>query len=281
VLSTGHLATQVEVNGKAGFEFLVDTAASMTSTLPPLREVIELPAHALHAGELHGASGSTRGVQLQSIDSLTVDDRVHRQVDAVALAGSARLPAVAGILGADLLSRYIVEFDIPAGQLHLHDRSAAPARRDDWIEIPFSLNNVRFPIIKGTLDGSPISVLLDTGARRTIMNVAAARMLGVQPGESAQKATDSVQGATAHSTDAVKRDFDSLRLGAWSIDPRELTIADLAVFKVLGGEKDPYMILGMDKLKERRFIVDYAGGRLLMMRPPGAADASAPVRRPG
>jgi hypothetical protein len=156
-----------------------------------------------------------------------------------------------------------VEFDAPGGAFRLIDPATDLAAHGGWTAIPFELNRPRFPILHGTIDGAPVQVLFDTGARRTLINWAAARQLGIVPGDSSLSPAEGVGGATAQRIEAVKRTFNSIVIGGLTIPAGEVVIADLPVFGTLGWT-GPAMILGIDRMRAYRFAVDYPRSRLLV-----------------
>ena len=262
--STGHPVVPVTVNGAGPFDFVVDTCASISMVLAGLRERLGLQPLANTQGALHGASGNG-SVSLYRLDSMVVDSRASGPVTAAGMDGgpSEHAPGWSGIVGADILSRYVVEFDGPGAAFHLHDSATDLAARGGWIRISVQLNQVRFPTLQGTIDGTPVQILFDTGARRTLINWAAARQLGVAPGDPSLSASEPVRGATAQRTDAVKRTFGSITIGGLTIPAGEVVIADLPVFGTLGWS-GPALILGMDRMRAYRFAVDYPRSRLLV-----------------
>ncbi|MEA3013620.1 MAG: hypothetical protein QOD42_2165 [Sphingomonadales bacterium] len=258
LLPTGHMAATVRVNGEGPFEFIVDTAASVSAVFPSLRARLALAGGGTRA--VNGASG-TQAFGIFRLERIDIDGRSALGVDALGLDGIPEDRISAGILGADLLSRFIVEFGLPGGQLRLHDPGTALAGL--WREVPFRLNGVRFAVLDGRLDGQPVTMILDTGARRTIVNWRAAQAAGMARDAADLLPDEPVRGATNHRTVAVKRDFASLAAGPIRLSAAAITIADLPVFGQLGLAGRPSMILGIDRLRRLRFAVDYPRRRLL------------------
>jgi predicted aspartyl protease len=265
LLPSGHWATTVRVNGEGPFEFIVDTAASVSAVFPALRERLALAGGGTRT--VAGASG-TQGFGTFRLERIDVDGRSARGVTAIGLDGIPEDRISAGILGADLLSRFVAEFDLPGGQLRLHDPGTALPGR--WGEVPFRLNGARFAVIDGLLDGRPVTMILDTGARRTVVNWRAAEAAGIARDADDLVADAPIGGATSHRTPAVRRDFASLAAGALALGAARITIADLPVFAQLGLAGRPAMILGIDRLRHLRFAVDYPR-RLLLFRPVAGA----------
>lgn len=262
-MATGHPVTEVQVNGQGPFPFVVDTAASMTAIFPLLREKLTLTPASQPSDPLHGASGSA-AVQLYRLDNVEVDGHRRDALSAVGLSTIDKLPTAAGILGADVLSSHVVDFNIPAGEFRLHCAEDDLAASGRWTILPFKRHTVGFPLIDGTLDGKQITLLLDTGAARTIINGAAAKALGIDASTPGIKPSKPVRGATAHAQSSLEGKFKKISAANWSIDAGTITIADLPVFKALGVADKPMMILGIDKLNGSRFVVDYPRNRLLI-----------------
>ena len=263
LLPTGHMAAAVRVNGEGPFEFIVDTAASMSAVFPALRERLALAGGGTRT--VSGASG-LQAFGIFRLERIEIDGRSALGVTAIGLDGIPEDRVSAGIVGADLLSRFVAEFDLPGGQLRLHDPGTALAGL--WGEVPFRLNGARFAVLDGLLDGRPVTMILDTGARRTIVNWRAAQAAGIAPDAADLVPDEPVRGATNHRTPAVKRDFASLAAGPLRLSAATITIADLPVFAQLGLAGRPAMILGIDRLRHLRFAVDYPRRRLLFRQAP-------------
>jgi predicted aspartyl protease len=259
LLPTGHWAATVRVNGEGPFEFIVDTAASVSAVFPNLRRRLALIGGG-GTRRISGASG-TQTFSVFRLERIDIDGQSALGVATLGLDGVPEDRISAGIVGADLLSRFIAEFDLPGGQLRLHDPGTALAGR--WRQVPFRLTGLRFAVLDGRLDGQPVVMILDTGARRTIVNWRAAEMAGIARDSADLAADEPVRGATDHLTKAVRRDFDSLAAGPLRLSAARITIADLPVFAQLGLAGRPVMILGIDRLRHLRFAIDYPRRRLL------------------
>lgn len=262
---SGHLLIPVRVNGQGPFDFVVDTGASITAILRPLREQLGLQG-APAPGQLQGVSGAV-SVPFFMLESLETDGRVKTKPPAVGIDALPQNPQAKGVIGADFISDYVADFDIPGQTFTLRDRSTDMLAKGSWTVVPFTLNEARFPVIQGSLDGKPVTMVLDTGARRSLINWAAARQFGVAPGDSSLRADpEPLRGITAHAIPAVTRDFTGLAAGSQVLAPQNLRIADVPVFQNFGMADKPAMILGMDKLSQLHLVVDYPRNRLLVER---------------
>jgi predicted aspartyl protease len=260
---SGHLLTSVRLNGTGPLDFVLDTCASASVLTVGTPERLGLSPLSGDRAVVLAASGNGTG-SLFRIDRIEVDGRVQGPLTLAALPAPGGTQPSAGVLGVDVLSRYVAEFDVPGGHFRLHDPRIDLAATGAWRQLPFTLNAARFPVLQGTLDGRPLHVLLDTGARRTLINWAAARELGLVPGDPSLAVAEPVHGATAQRTPAAKRTFQSIVIGGLVIPAGEIIIADLPVFGPLDWSDQPAMILGMDKMRAYRFAVDYPRSRLLV-----------------
>ena len=126
-------------------------------------------------------------------------------------------------------------------------------------------------VLKVSLEGRPVTAVLDTGARQTFVNWHAARAAGIEPGAPGLVRGTGRGGATAHGFAFDTMRFDALAVGDTRFATPSLAIADLPVFATLGMAGAPAMILGIDVLGGRRFVVDYPARRLLIEKPRGVA----------
>lgn len=263
VLPSGHPVVQVSIDGSAPRRFVIDTAASTTTILPQLRK--QMPGLGAHKDDqpLSGASGATE-IELSKIDRLAVEGRDFRQIDMVLLPPS---PVdglgVDGILGADVIADFTVEMDMPGRRWRMTPQADARMLEGMTASVPFVLDSARAPRLTIKLNGVEVPAVLDTGARGTILNWAAARALGISPEAPGVAAASDVKGASGHGTASVKTRLASLAMGTAVVTAPEVRIADLSVFQVIGFKADqPAVILGIDMFADRRFVIDHPGGRL-------------------
>ena len=285
VLPSGHPVAGVSLDGSKPLRFVIDTAASSTSILPRLRATMPAAMHAAGTQNLNGAAGQTQ-IETLTLGRLTVDGRSFDGLKAFALPPS---PVddlgVDGVLGADVLARFALEMDMPGRTWRLAD-APTPAMLEGLLPpVPIALDEALTPRLTAHLDGIAIPAILDTGARGSILNWAAARQLGLAPDSPGVTKASPVKGVTAHGAPSVIATFRELRIGAARKSEASLRIADLPVFAALGfAEDQPAMIIGIDMLADRRFVIDHPGRRLFVSastnRPAGRATLRAlPAQR--
>lgn len=98
-------------------------------------------------------------------------------------------PDVAGLLGANLLSRYDLSLDLANAKLEILSQDHCPDHVIYWpaeaySKVPFELNNSGNIVITVKLDGHPLQAILDTGATNSTLTIRKARGLyGLNPGD--------------------------------------------------------------------------------------------------
>lgn len=247
----GHVLVPVSVNGAPARPFVVDTAASQTvlgrKVYPEYSAAS--PSAGDHNGHARGAHGSFTA-QLVRLDSVSLwDERQQDQLVAFMTLEDltpGKVPDFAGVLGLPFLQRYRLDLDYPARKLVLEEQDGDlpacdicdPASAVPLGSLPGGLRSVQV-----TVNGRQMTALFDTGASRTILNEAAVAALGL---------------ADAGMGEAIGK--ASIALG--SLPAREHDIARIAlpVFRTLGLDDEPALILGIDYLGAGRTVVDLQAG---------------------
>lgn len=265
VLPSGHPIAEVSIDGSKELRFIIDTAASSTSVLPRLRAAMPGSLRAAGSQNLNGAAGQTQ-IETLSLGRLTVDGRDFEGLKVFALPPSpVDELGVDGVLGADVIARYAVEMDMPGRAWRMADAPTAAMLENTLPPVPITLDEALTPRLTIHLDGVAIPAILDTGAKGTILNWAAAGLLGLTPESPGLVKASHVKGVTTHGTASVTATFREFRIGGMRRHGHTLRIADLPVFAALGfAEGQPAIIVGIDALADRRFVIDHPGGRLFI-----------------
>ena len=268
VTSTGHPATRVRIDGLGEHLFVVDTGASASAVYDHARKRLGLKPVPGAGVQMHGAGGSQR-IERYRLPALSVAGVSTAPLLVGGLpAGIRHGDEVMGVVGRDVFGRHLVEIDLPGGRLGLHAPEHAPGSPRGWDVVPMRLMpGTGFVMLEVMLEGRAVTAVLDTGARRTFINWRAARQAGIKPGAARLERGTATGGATAHRFSYDTTAFESLRVGTTHFDAPAVSIADLPVFAPMGMAAAPAMILGIDVLGSRRFVVDYPGRRLLIEKP--------------
>lgn len=272
ILPSGHPVVQVSVDGSAPKRFVIDTAASSTTIMPKLRAEMPGLVAKLSDDPLDGAAGRS-DVETAVVKQVDVAGRTFRSLELILLPpGPTDRLGIDGILGADIIADFAVELDMPGRRWRMMPKVEVGMLDGLSASVPFVLDDMRTPRLTIRLNGVEVPAILDTGARGTIINWAAAKALGLSPDSPGLAKASDIKGATNHATASVETPIDVLTIGEARIEGRKVRIADLSVFKVLGFTlEQPAVILGIDMFADRRFVIDHPGLRLHISPPVVAA----------
>lgn len=166
-----------------------------------------------------------------------------------------------GLLGADILSRYDIEFDFANGKMILHRARKCPDGGPGWDFPYFTLTMITsLPgriMVPVELDGVPFGAVLDTGMEMT----AIARSIALKTGKTEAQLDSgrvvTIIGASDATMTAHRHQFRAIRIGQLQENAPVLTVAPLPT-NVANG------ILGMDFLRGRRVWVSYASQKVFV-----------------
>jgi predicted aspartyl protease len=247
---------------------LLDTGAEWTILTPAVAQRIGAEAPRVAFDRQVRGIGATLGTHEVELRSFTAGG-VAMPWRRVRVAG-VNIPSVFsgpldGVLGADMLSNFDVELDVPRHRMVLYTKQSCAAAAPAWAE-PFLRiatgrsfgNHLFFPV---QLDGHRLDAFIDTGAQLSVISTRAARSLGVTEAALARdRATVTVGAAGERLTSRVHR-FSRLELGGETVRNPEIVVAD---FKL----SDADLVLGMDFLAARRIWMSYGSQQIFLSRPP-------------
>ena len=242
---------------------LLDTGAADSLVLPSAVDRFGLPSDPDDRSTLTGIGGTVE-TKSASIHSLQLGLGHARDFDLIV--GGGDLPdsiqdlPVLGLFGADFMSGYDVDFDLPHRHFGMYDLSGCGETiqpvATPYFTMPFRLdgNAIRIEI---RLNDVPIEAILDSGSSRTYVTKADARRAGVTP---AMLATDRIMhplGADGTPVEGRLHRFESLELGAERLRNFPLEVASSATGETL---------LGDDFFRLNRIWISYPH-RMLFIRP--------------
>jgi hypothetical protein len=110
-------------------------------------------------------------------------------------------------------------------------------------------------------DGRSTSVIavIDSGAPRSFINAKAAEVLALSDADFVGKGATAAGLNAAQTTTARRLRMPQTTFGSWNLSDLELLLFDFPVFKVMGYDSRPAMIVGMDILAKRAFSIDRNG----------------------
>jgi Aspartyl protease len=166
-LIDNHVALSVTINGKGPFRFLFDTGGSNVVDADVAKQ-LGLGGAGNAAGS--GVGAATEAIQFATVDALGVGGAtLRKQVFAVAPVhagfGVSSGKPVDGLIGFEVLARFVTTFDYAGGRIVLRTpQRAAPVSPAGTRTIRFAFNG-RHPMIGCTIGGFAGSCVVDTGSR--------------------------------------------------------------------------------------------------------------------
>lgn len=266
----GRVLADVAVNDRGPYRFVVDTGANRTAISSRLAAALGLVLDPASMVEVHGITGSARvpavsGTRLV-VGEITLDPQQLPILEDVVFADAD------GILGVEGLQNTRVEVDFENDVVTLRPSTGrrAPA---GYLVIPARLEKGGLMLVRGRVGKVQADVILDTGAQRTIGNLALHRAL-LQSLARKDTTVATVTGATPGVVTAIAVTTPPIAIGDARLKDVAVTFADLHVFTLWELIDEPALVVGMDVLGTvDRFVVDY-GRREFQLRPRGAGDVA-------
>lgn len=238
----GRILAPVMVNGEGPFRFVVDTGATHSVVTPSLVTQLGLVASADRSILVRGVTGAAQmaSVRIDRLQAgaLRFEDREMPIVNSV-------LSGADGILGVEGLGDKSVVVDFARRRISILG-SKYYAR--DMLSVPVNLDFRQLLLASGQLGGVDVKAIIDTGAERTIGNMALRNALYAKAvGLETASAVD-VQGVTPDVQTAELIAAPRISLGALRLERVAISYGDLHVFDVWDLRNEPALLLGMDVL---------------------------------
>jgi hypothetical protein len=246
---------------------LVDTGAARLAVSRETADALSLPPDRQRT-RLNTISG-TETTQNVLLETLIFGGHKFSKLSATVIEFPSKAEnRPAGIIGADLLSQFNVEFDFPKRMMTLYSPldCAQPSWKGVYNKIPLNVIDDK-PLIPVELDGHQISAEFDTGSRGETVAEAAAEQIGVS-------ATDlendpSKNGVALTGPYAIRRHrFTSFQVAGETFHD---TTLDVSPLHQLGID----MLVGADYMHWRRFFLSYSTGALFVQKGGGTNAAAA------
>jgi predicted aspartyl protease len=253
-------------NGKP-VTLLLDTGAASTILTPAAAQRIGAQAPRIEfQRQMRGLTGTlqTNEVELRSLSVSGVAIPWRRVLVAPVNTPSVLGP-LDGVLGADVLSNFDIDLDLPHYRLVFYSRQACPRAVPAWIEPYASISTGRsrsdhlfFPV---QLDGRRIDALFDTGSQRSVLSTEAALALGVSRAALARDQPTMTRGAAAEQLSSHIHRFSQLEIGGEIVRHPEFVVTDVKL-------SDADLVLGINFLISRRIWFSYGSQQIFLSRRP-------------
>lgn len=264
----GFVVIPASIDGQR-VSLLLDTGAAAGLVRPDAAARLGLPGDPQHVTLLQGTGGDAGWTPHVLIPRLEIGGLMVHGITAP-LGGLPALPrvvpAVAGLLGADLLSRFDLEIDLrehrvafyrvtEGGEPGLCEEAALPPWKGAFDTIPLRRSGDRL-LADIEVNGQSMTALIDTGARSLILSTPSAERLGVSPEALARDPGGITGGVDMREVLFHWHRFASLRIGRETIRNPELTVSSL--------DEEADLLLGSTYFATRRVWLSYATGRMFV-----------------
>ena len=275
----GHPTVALSLDGQAEpLRFVVDSAAGATLIDGRVARRYGLVDGKADVSTAQGASAS--GAQLRRTRTTTWQLGSWQlrasalQADLGSLSGGDD-PAIDGLVGNDLTARWDTRWDFARGELSL-SRTGTLRFDDDSCQANALQDRTEglrdFGFITLTLDGTNVAAVavVDTGAAQTVLNNAAAHALGLRTDGSdprLRKRSKGTEGLGGKPHPTWLYTLLGMRSTAWQHPSMEVRISELPVFKAIGLEGRPALILGADAMRGGQVDIGAGAARICLRRP--------------
>lgn len=257
------MTVPVSVVGRGPYRFLVDTGAERTVISRQL--ATELRLESGRNTVLHSVIG-VNDVKTVQIPRLQVSTKTVSVNNAPAL--EATNIGADGMLGIDSLRSQRVLFDFKAGTMSITPAAQKEEKYNkDEIVVRAKSRRGRLIFTNAHIDGQPVTVIIDTGSQVTIGNMALERALLRRRVTAPELMTiESVTGETMTARFAFLKE---LQLGSGvGLKRLPVAFADAHIFRKLGLENRPAVLLGMNAMRAfDRISIDFAEKKVRFVLP--------------
>ena len=253
----------LSANGHA-VTLILDTGAEKTVVTPDVAERIGAQRPSIEfQRRLRGITGDlpTHEVELHSFAAGEVAIPWRRVLVAPVKMTRVFPTPLDGLLGADALSDFDIDLDLPRHQMTFYRKQTCEAAAPNWagpyVSVSTGLSRgerLFFPVL---LDGHRLTAVIDTGSQVTVLATAAARALGLTEGHLTRDRSTTTQGVAGEPLSARVHRFAKLEVGALMIRNPEVVVTDLKL-----NEAD--IVLGVDFLSSRRLWLSYGSRRIFL-----------------
>ena len=251
---SGRIHASVMINDSGPYRFILDTGANTSALAPKVAD--DLALHGVSNTQIivHGVTGSAT-LPAVRVESMQVGEVRIPATNLPVLPGPV-FGGADGILGINALQKTRIDVDFENDRVSITPSSGRRAL-PGYLVVPATLRKGGLLLVKGKVGKIPVQVIIDTGAERTLGNLALRTAL-LESARYDDEIDVSVLGATTDVSEGKYFRAPRIKLGEADLIDLPVTFGNLHVFEVWGLTDTPALVIGMDLLGMlRKFIVDY------------------------
>ena len=264
----GRILVEATLNGTGPYLFALDSGASISTIFDPVVDALQLQPLPGKEVVIHGLVSSGR-FPLFQLDSLELGRAKWSKPRIAAIPGDTEATReIDGLLGIDFLKRYAVGFRAGKNVLYLYPPEMVSAKTyPGWTSIPleamyFSDSGAALYYFSIRMGKYSLPALFDLGAGENVVNWPAVQLLDLR--QVRGEPVPLLSGALESTMVAARFRANSVTTGRVRWHDEEFLAADLSIFRALGQEQNPFVILGAGLFNQRDFIIDFTRNRLLV-----------------
>jgi len=252
----GRVVAPVSINNQGPFRFIVDTGANRSVVSRDLATRLGLVADG--SGEVHSVHGVTVAplVPVQSLQyrNLSLESAPMPILESAVLAGEQ------GLLGVDGMAGRRLKMDFEHRCIEIIPSRGAP-RLAGWEVIRGDLRFGSLMVIRGSIHGLRVNLMLDTGSDTSLANEALRTALNARVRRDRARLDFAVafnSGQPVVLENAIA--LPSLSIGGSALEVRDVTayVGNFHIFQLWDLIDEPALLLGMDVLSQTRGVaIDY------------------------
>ncbi len=261
------LYVPVSIDGAPRMMFL-DTGASVTTLAVKTANALNLPRDFDHTLDMFGVGGKESHLYLVHtrkllLGAIAVNGETFPVADFAGLMADDATP-VGGLIGADVLSHFDLDLDVPHRRLGLWDVLGCTQVKPDWAgptgSVAIDIEPSRHVSVPVKADGTVVNLLLDTGSPGLILSTRAAARAGATPEMLDESRAVSGRGMNEQAFAGRLHIIARLEVAGEVFGDARAAVVNNG--RVQGGDG----LLGLEFLKRKRVWVSYATGRLFLGR---------------
>jgi predicted aspartyl protease len=250
----GRIMAPVMIDGRGPFRFIVDTGANYSVITTRLAAELGLQLTAEHTVKLNGVTGSAI-LPTVMVDRLQTGDLVQRALQLPVL--DSVMSGAEGILGMQGFEGKRITVDFKQDFISIA-RSRNQEAGPRFSIIPAQLRFERLMVVNGKVAGINVKAVIDTGAQRTLGNLALRDALLRRKKLKGTSTFTQVIGLTSAEQRGEYIASPPIELGAVTIADVHVTYGEIEVFHLWDLEQRPALLIGMDVLGTlRTLVIDY------------------------
>lgn len=252
----GRVVAPVMVNGQGPFRFIVDTGANRSVLSDALATQLGLTASS--SGEVHSVYGVTTA-PIVAVDTLQYGD-VTVNAEALPMLSGRVLAGEHGLLGVDGMRGRRLRMDFERNCIEIAPSNQARRLRG-WTSIRGEMRFGHLVVIRGSINGIRVNLLLDTGSDSSLANFALRDAMNTR----LRRRPRQVQtiAYTVGETVILENALVVPRMMMGELEVRNIVayVGDFHIFQIWNLTSEPTLLLGMDVLSQARGLaIDYERG---------------------